>query len=132
MSHNQAPQARLTTVAEFPSKYFLENLAVRPNNSVLVTAMNHKELWYVPPQKEDEEVEAVCIQTFEQPTTGIVEVEPDVFVVLTGNLYTTHASYAHRLDLRQWGQGLQIEPRLLCRFPKQRAALMAAVRSHRA
>ena len=117
MSHNQAPQARLTTVAKFPAKYFLENLAVRKDNSVLVTAMNHKELWYVPPQKEDEEVEAVCIHTFEQPTTGIVEVEHDVFVVLTGNLYTTHESYAHYLDLRQWQQGSQVAPTLLCRFP---------------
>ena len=49
MSHNKAPQARLTTVAEFPENYFLENLAVRADNSVLVTAMNHKELWYAPP-----------------------------------------------------------------------------------
>ncbi len=118
MPHNQAPRARLTTVAKFPAKYFLENLAVRQDNSVLVTAMNDKELWYVPPQRADEEVEAVCIHTFEQPSTGIVEVEPDVFLVFTSNLYTTHESFAHRLDLRGWEQGSPAAPKLLCRFPE--------------
>lgn len=32
MSHNQAPQAKITTLARFPIKYFLENLAVRADN----------------------------------------------------------------------------------------------------
>jgi len=40
--------ALINTVASFPANYFLENLAVRADNSVLVTAMNQKELWYVP------------------------------------------------------------------------------------
>ena len=127
MSHNQAPQARLTTLAQFPAKYFLESLAVRQDNSVLVTAMNDKELWYVPPQEGDEEVEAVCIHTFEQPTTGIVEVEPDIFLVFTSNLYTTHESYAHRLDLRSWEPGSPATPKLLCRFPEIARVSMAAV-----
>ena len=51
--HNKAPQARLTTVAEFPKNYFLENLAVRTDNSILITAMNHGELWYVPAANGD-------------------------------------------------------------------------------
>ena len=67
MSHNQAPQARITSVASFPTKYFLENLAVRADNSVLVTAMNNKELWYVPPSNGDAEVTPVCLFTFEHP-----------------------------------------------------------------
>ena len=33
----KAPKARLTTVAEFPKNYFLENLAVRSDNSILIT-----------------------------------------------------------------------------------------------
>src|SRR6516162_7101562 len=40
-------KAKLTTVASFPENYFLENLAVRADNSVLITALNHKQLWYV-------------------------------------------------------------------------------------
>jgi hypothetical protein len=42
------PIAQLTTVAQFPAGYFLENVAVRADGSVLVTALNKKELWYVP------------------------------------------------------------------------------------
>ena len=75
MSHNQAPQAKLTTVAKFPKQYFLENLSVRSDNSVLVTAMNTKELWYLPPQTCDEEVTPLCIHTFEHPLTGRAEIE---------------------------------------------------------
>jgi hypothetical protein len=48
MSPSPVPQVRLATVATFPKNYFLENLAVRADNSILVTALNHKELWYVP------------------------------------------------------------------------------------
>ena len=45
---NEAPSVKLSTVATFPKHYFLENLAVRSDNSVLVTVLNHNELWYVP------------------------------------------------------------------------------------
>ena len=123
MSHNQAPQAHLTTVARFPTKYFLENLAIRTDNSVLVTAMNNKELWYVPAQSGDAEVEPVCLHTFEQPATGIAEIEPDVFLILCGNLYTTHESFAHQLDLRDWQPGSAVAPKLLCRFAEKARGL---------
>ena len=43
-SSNEAPNVKLNTVATFPKNYFLENLAVRSDNSVLVTVLNHKEL----------------------------------------------------------------------------------------
>ncbi len=123
MSHNQAPQAKLTTVARFPKKYFLENLSVRSDNSVLVTAMNTRELWYVPAQTGDEELTPLCIHTFEQPLTGIVEVEANVFLVFSSNLYTTHESFAHRLDLREWQPGSPVEPKVLRQFPKQARGL---------
>ena len=42
MSTETLPQAKLTTVASFPANYFLENLVVRADNSVLITALNHK------------------------------------------------------------------------------------------
>jgi hypothetical protein len=47
MSNAKWAKAKLSTVASFPENYFLENLAVRTDNSVLVTAFNHKQLWYV-------------------------------------------------------------------------------------
>ena len=123
MSHNEAPQARLATVALFPPKYFLENLAVRVDNSVLVTAMNAKELWYIPPPQDHHEVIPVCLHTFNEPTTGIVELEPDIFLIFTGNLYTTHEAFAQELNLRGWQPGSPVAPKLLCRFPEQARGL---------
>ena len=123
MSHNKAPQARLKAVAEFPKEYFLENLAVRQDNSVLVTAMNHNELWYVPPADGDTQVEPTRLHTFDTPTTGLAEIEPDVFLMLAGNLYTTHESFIYKIDLRRWNPGQPIEPELFCRFPTEARGL---------
>ena len=119
MSHNKAPRARLTTVATFPEKYFLENLAVRSDNSVLVTAMNHHELWFAPPFNGGDPVEAECIHTFEHPVTGIAEADPDIFYLLVGELYTTHEAYLYRLDLRCWTAGSPARPEKVCSFPKE-------------
>ncbi len=123
MSHNKAPQARITIVAEFPEQYFLENLAVREDGSLLVTVLNKKELWYVPQATGDSRVDATRIHTFDEPTTGICEVQPDVFYILSGNLYTSHESYVHRLDLRTWTPGSPIEPKLLRQFPREARGL---------
>lgn len=119
MSHNMAPQARFTTVASFPAGYFLENLAVRADNSVLITAMNHNELWYVPPSGGRDPVEAVRIHTFAHPVTGIAEVEPDVYYLLVGELYTTHENYLYRLDLNGWRPATPVEPTRVCALPKE-------------
>jgi hypothetical protein len=89
VSYNKVPQARLITVAEFPTQYFLENLAVREDNSALINVANQKELWYVPPADGDQQVEPVHLHTYKENAGGIVEIEPDVFVLLTGNVYTT-------------------------------------------
>ncbi len=119
MSHNQAPQARLSTVARFPKKSFLENLVVREDGSFLVTVVTTKELWFVPAPHSDEEVTPVRIHTFKEVPTGIAEMEPNVFIIFSGNLYTTHESFAHELDLREWQPGTPTQPRLLCQFPKE-------------
>ena len=85
---------------------------------MVVTVLNHRELWYVPPVTEAAlPVEPVRIHTFSEPTTGIVEVEPDIFYISTSNLYTSHESYLHRLDMRGWTQGTPIEPQLAFTFP---------------
>ena len=110
-------QASLTTVALFPVKSFLENLAVRSDNSVLVTSMNARELFYVPPSSGDAPVEPVLLHRFDQPTTGLVEIEPDLFLVSTTNLYTTHESFLHRLDLREYRPGSPVQPEMVFRFP---------------
>lgn len=110
-------QATLTTIALFPVKSFLENLAVRSDNSVLVTSMNARELFYVPHSSGDAPVEPVLLHRFDQPTTGLVEIEPDIFLISTSNLYTTHESFLHRLDLRDYHPGSPVEPDMVFRFP---------------
>ena len=74
------PQVRLSIVAAFLKNYFLENLAIRVDNSVLVTALNHKELWYVPSSPNGIEVAPQLLFTFPHLAMGIVEVMPDVSI----------------------------------------------------
>lgn len=121
MSHNKAPQARVTTTATFPEGYFLENLAVRADNSILITAVNKKELWYVPPVVNGREVTPVCIHPLDTLPTGLAEIAPDVFLMLAGNLYTTHESFIYKVDLRGWMPGTPVQPELFCCSPKKLA-----------
>src|SRR5215472_9278971 len=99
---NRSLNVKLSTVATFPKGYFLENLAVRSDNSVLVTVLNHQELWYVPPSNQEQPVEPELLFTFSQPAMGIVEVEPDVFYISVSDFHTWKESYLYRLDLSGW------------------------------
>ena len=110
-------QARLKLVAAFPVGSFLENLVIRSDHSILVTVANKQELWYVPPATASLPVKPVLIFKFNEVTTAIVETEPDVFHICTGNIYTTHESYLHRLDLRGWTPGTPVAPKTVARFP---------------
>ena len=110
-------QSALTPIAFFPINSFLENLAVRSDNSVLVTSMNARELFYVPHSPDGAPVEPVLLHRFDQPTTGLVEIEPDLFLVSTSNLYTTHESFLHRLDLRGYQPETPVQPETVYTFP---------------
>ena len=112
-------QAKITVAAEFPLKSFLENLAVRADNSVLVTKMLEKELWYVPPVGGALPVQPICIHTYDQPTLAIVEIDPDVFYLATSNLYTTQESYLHRIDLRGWEPGQPLQTAMVLTMPAE-------------
>ena len=114
---------KLRTVATFPKNYVLENLAVRSDNSVLVTAPTHKELWYVPSSKDGRPVEPELLFTFPQLATGIVEVEPNVFYISVGDFYTWRESYLYRLDLDDWKRGQAVHPNPVLHFPQQARAL---------
>jgi hypothetical protein len=65
---------------------------MRADNSVLITALNHKELWYVP-TSATKSAKPVLLHTFEQLTLNLAEVEPDVFYLHTSNVYTDHRSF---------------------------------------
>ena len=119
MSPGPVPQVRLATVAAFPKNYFLENLAIRADNSVLVTALNHKELWYVPPSSDGPEVDPQLLFTFPHLAMGIVEVEPGIFYIATSEIYTWSASHLYRLDLNGWTPGKPVHPEPILHFPEQ-------------
>jgi hypothetical protein len=116
-------RARLSTVATFPKGSFLENLAVRADNSLLVTSLKAHELWYVPPAKPGEQVAPALLHTFDKPTMSLVEPEPDVFYLCTSDGYATHASDLSRMDLRGWKPGEAIQPQCVLKFPSAVRAL---------
>jgi hypothetical protein len=113
----------LSAAAVFPKGYFLENVAVRADNSILVTSLKTHELWYVPPSTAAEQVKPALLFTFDKPPMSMVEVEPDVFYLFTSDGYVTHASDLQRIDLRNWTPGHVIHPELVLTFPSPVRAL---------
>jgi hypothetical protein len=114
------PTVTLTPVAYFPERYFLENLAVRADGSVLVTAVLQKELWYVPAPSDDGLVEPVLLHSGDQLPSGVAEVEPDVFIGSIGQPYTTHEAHLVRLDLNGWSPEDPVEPEIIFTFTDER------------
>src|ERR1700679_2547205 len=111
-------EARLTIAASFPPRFFLENLALRDDDSMLVSAVMRKELYYVPRPSADREVKPVLLHTFNELAWGALELERDVFAIFTGNDYTTHEAYLYLLDLRGWLPGAPVTPELIFSYPK--------------
>jgi hypothetical protein len=123
MSSNAARKVQLSIAAEFPVHFFLENIAVRHDNSMLISVVTQKQLYFLPPPREGGALKPTLLHTFGELATGIAELEPDVFVVLTTNAYTTHETYLHRLDLRDWTPGSPVSPELILTLPKEVLAL---------
>jgi hypothetical protein len=117
------PAVTLSPVAYFPEGYFLENLAVRADGSVLITAVLQKELWCVPGPRPRADVDPVLVHTFEHPVTGIVEVEPEVFILSLTEGYTTHESHLVRVDLTGWTPGQPVTPDVIYTFDGRVRAL---------
>ena len=120
------PAVTLTPVAYFPEKYFLENLAVRADGSVLITAVLQKELWCVPGPEPRAETAPVLVHTFDHLVMGIAEAEPDVFVVCLTDGYTTHESHLVRIDLSGWTPGQPVSPEVIFTFDDRVRALNGA------
>jgi sugar lactone lactonase YvrE len=100
-----AASAGIGPIASFPPHFFLENLAVRANGSILVTVLNHKQLWYVPAPNGGPPVTPVLVHTLDGFAMGIVETEPDIFYVGTLDQTTLE-----RFDMRGWIPGTPVEP----------------------
>ena len=113
------PTVTLNPVAFFPKKYFLENLAVRSDESILITAVLQKELWWVPRAQPGAVVEPVLVHTFAHPVTGIAEVAPDVFLISLTEAYTTHESHLVRVDFNGWEPGSPVSPDVIYTFDER-------------
>jgi hypothetical protein len=130
MRSENTPQAKLTTIASFPTHYFLENMAVRKDSSILVTVANRNELWYIPPPDANVPLDPVLLFTFSQSAMGIVEAAPDIFyiatspvvayqaAILAGRSFTSHESYLYRLNMRDWAAGMSVKPQVVVQFPE--------------
>jgi hypothetical protein len=114
---------KLTTVAEFPVGFFLENVAVRADGSMLVTELSRKGLWYIPAPARGTPVRPVLIHTFGQPPFDIAETQHNVFYVDTSNYLTTHQSYLQRVDLRHWKPGRPVPVQQVLKFPSPISAV---------
>lgn len=117
------PTVMLRPVAFFPRHYFLENLAVRADGSVLVTAVLQKQLWWVAATKPDAVVDRVLVHTFDHPVTGIAEVAPDVFIVSLTEAYTNHESHLARIDFNGWKPWSPVSPETVYTFDERARGL---------
>jgi hypothetical protein len=115
MQTQEPSRAKLTTVAVFPRYYSLDNLAVRRDGSILVTAALQQELWYIPPADTCGRAEPMLVHTFDQVTSGLVETQPDVFHLSTSD-GPEHESFLRRLDLRHWNPGEPVRAEIVLKF----------------
>ena len=106
-----AAPADISPIASFPQHFFLENLAVRADGCILVTVLNHKQLWCVPAPDGGQPVTPMLIHTFDHFAMGIVETEPDIFYVSTVNQATLE-----RFDMRGWLPGASVKPTRVLTF----------------
>jgi hypothetical protein len=120
------PQAQLTVVAEFPEHFFLENMAVRADGSMLITVQNRKELWFVPTPADILPVQPRLLHTFEFNTTFVVEWKPERFLIGVADVYDTHKAKLYEIDLTGWSPAASIAPRLVLEFPKPWVGLNGA------
>lgn len=77
----------LREVYQFPNGTWVENIAVRSNGNLLVTLVNVPEVWEVFPSAQPGASEARLVHHFsgEEMATGITELSPDVFALITPN-----------------------------------------------
>ncbi|KAB8216274.1 hypothetical protein BDV33DRAFT_207555 [Aspergillus novoparasiticus] len=79
--------SNLREVYQFPNGTWVENIAVRSNGNLLVTLVNVPEAWEVSPSAQPGASGARLVHHFinEEMATGITELSPDVFALITPN-----------------------------------------------
>ncbi len=121
MPERRRPRFSVETYALFPKSYFLENLATRSDGSILVSALNHGELWYVPAAAGALPVTPVLLDRLDGLPMGIVEAEPDIFYVCT-----LGDAAIERYDLNGWTPGEPVKRDRVFTFPTSASGLNGA------
>ncbi|KAB8276004.1 hypothetical protein BDV30DRAFT_247153 [Aspergillus minisclerotigenes] len=82
-----SPTTRLRDVHQFPNGTWLENIAVRSNGNILVTAYNLAQLWEINPFNGTNSHHARLVHQFQNPgtITGTTEIDQDTFVTIASN-----------------------------------------------
>ena len=98
-------------IASFPQHFFLENLAVRADGSILVTVLNHKQLWYVPaPTGGRPSPRHWCTPSITLRWASS-KPQPDIFYVSTADQATLE-----RFDMRGWVPRTPVKPTRVLTF----------------
>ena len=74
-----------------------------------------QELWYIPPADTRGRAEPILVHTFDQLASGLVETQPDVFLLSTSD-GPAHESFLRRLDLRRWSLGEPVRAETVLKF----------------
>ena len=100
----------IQTIYKFPNETWVENIAVRSSGQLLVTLATTPDVYQIDPFSSPTGAPstATLIHSFPDATStsGIVEIQPDIFAVAVGNwstatFSTTNGSYSvWKLDLR--------------------------------
>jgi DNA-binding transcriptional LysR family regulator len=110
---NERP--KLTTIATLPEHYFLESIVVRADGSILVTALNRKELWWVPAPEQAATLGPILVDL----PMSIVETEPDVFYVSS-----MAPAALDCFDLRGWTPSAPVNRTRVLTFESHAAGLI--------
>ncbi|KAL1793732.1 hypothetical protein ACET3X_008714 [Alternaria dauci] len=86
---SQTTSSSPVTLAQYAVGTWIENLAVRANGKILLTMITPPEIWEVDPSQPPASNATTLVHSFTgttaDHTSGISEVEPDVFMVVGGN-----------------------------------------------
>ena len=99
-----ALSTKVTTLATLPQNTFLENLILRPDSSLLLTAITPPNLYLVPSITTPSI--PVLLHKFDTAVTGIVSIAPDVYIVSTGTHGTPDTAILYKLDMTAYNSSL--------------------------
>jgi hypothetical protein len=120
----QTGSAKATPVTSFPP-YTFKNIVVGHDGSILVTATNPKDLYYLL-RPQSGEVTLQLLHTFDQSTMGIVELELDIFYITTNSMFEDSSNALWKLDMRSFSPSDVPKPVPVLIFPPEPRLLNGA------